>query len=287
VLDSQREAIREQDERLRCQESELAFLRRGGVVADRMPDVASTSRRTALRYAGTAAAGAIAATLSRTQPVAAADGGAIAIATANVTSTATAPSTVINYSSANASVARNFVVITDGFTTGPLAGAALLVRADTDKTFNGIVSSVVPPVARSSFAGAFIVGANGNQNSRAVFAINSGAGFGLYASASGSGYSAYFATNGRIGMDSHLGAGPPVSGTYGLGDMVLDTGGNLWHCVTAGVPGVWAEDVGSFDGGSAAPARRAGAGPRHARRAAARRVEPAEGATRRQLGSGG
>jgi hypothetical protein len=204
-----------------------------------MSDEASTSRRTALRYAGSAAAGAIAATLSQTRPVAAADGGAIAIANANVTSTASTPSTVINYATANANATRNFVIITDGNTANPIAGGALLVRADTDKTFNGIVAVVEPPAARGSYSGYFFMGANGNQNSRALSATNVGAGTGLYTSATGGGYSAFFGDNGRIGMDAHIVAGPPVSGSYRRGDMVLDTGGNLWHCVTGGAPGVW------------------------------------------------
>jgi sugar lactone lactonase YvrE len=34
--------------------------------------------------------------------------------------------------------------------------------------------------------------------------------------------------------------GPPTTGTYALGDWVVDTSGNFWVCTTAGSPGTWA-----------------------------------------------
>lgn len=45
------------------------------------------------------------------------------------------------------------------------------------------------------------------------------------------------ATSGLAGSSVN---GPPTSGTFALGDMVLDTGYNcLWVCTTAGSPGSW------------------------------------------------
>jgi hypothetical protein len=40
-------------------------------------------------------------------------------------------------------------------------------------------------------------------------------------------------------MNGHLPVGPPTSKAYGLGDLIRDDQGNLWHCVAGGEPGTW------------------------------------------------
>lgn len=42
-------------------------------------------------------------------------------------------------------------------------------------------------------------------------------------------------------------AGPPTTGTWAIGDMVIDQAGTSWVCIFAGTPGVWVE-VGSRPG---------------------------------------
>ncbi len=45
-------------------------------------------------------------------------------------------------------------------------------------------------------------------------------------------------------------SGPPVSGTFGAGDVVPDGAGAVWVCVAAGSPGTWVQAGGSGGGSS-------------------------------------
>jgi hypothetical protein len=47
-------------------------------------------------------------------------------------------------------------------------------------------------------------------------------------------------------------AGPPVTGTFSLGDFIVDQTGNIWVCISAGSPGTW-QTVGGGQGIVAAP----------------------------------
>lgn len=55
-----------------------------------------------------------------------------------------------------------------------------------------------------------------------------------------------FITNGKPGataattMAGGTASGPPTSGTFSLGDWVVDQTGNAWVCTSAGTPGTWA-----------------------------------------------
>src|SRR5690349_16930342 len=40
-------------------------------------------------------------------------------------------------------------------------------------------------------------------------------------------------------------AGPPASGTFAVGDHVVDQQGFTWVCITAGTPGTWVVPSGS------------------------------------------
>ncbi len=45
-------------------------------------------------------------------------------------------------------------------------------------------------------------------------------------------------------------SGPPTTGTFAVGDTVIDRSGSLWICVGAGTPGTWKQVGGTFPGGA-------------------------------------
>jgi hypothetical protein len=47
-------------------------------------------------------------------------------------------------------------------------------------------------------------------------------------------------------------SGPPVTGTFGLLDVVPDAAGAIWVCTVAGSPGTWVQAGGPAGGGSPA-----------------------------------
>jgi len=61
-------------------------------------------------------------------------------------------------------------------------------------------------------------------------------------------------TNGELRYARDANCGPPVAGTYVLGDLFLDELGAVWQCTTGGTPGTWVQ----ITAGSAAAAPVAG-----------------------------
>jgi len=67
-------------------------------------------------------------------------------------------------------------------------------------------------------------------------------------------------TNGRFRYVRDTGCGPPVAGTYVIGDRFADLLGGEWYCTVAGTPGTWVQMVaaraaavpvaGDFNGGA-------------------------------------
>jgi hypothetical protein len=47
--------------------------------------------------------------------------------------------------------------------------------------------------------------------------------------------------NGRLRCAADTKYGPPVSGTYAVGDLFFDRAGSLWQCSVAGAPGTWVQ----------------------------------------------
>ena len=167
---------------------------------DSPSDVDSTpSRRGFLRLAGAAAAGAAATMVVGADSAAATDGVAILQGVNN--------SGVLQ------------TTVTNGSTSGSDPADTAALRG-------------VGPANR--------VGLLGQSTGSASAGVqgSSDTGYGIYG-ASTSGYALYSGGNGRIGMAVHVVAVPPTSGEYRIGDLVLDSSGNLALCVTAGTPGEW------------------------------------------------
>ncbi len=159
-----------------------------------------SSRRGLFKLAGAVATGAIASTMFSASPAAASTTGPyVGLGQAEVTSADTG---IIRTNASGGGIAFS---ATNTSTTGVADGIKGIS--------NGSITSA---------------GVNGESSS----------GFGVYGSSS-SGYSLYAAGAGRIGMTSHLAAGPPQRGSYATGDIISDDSGNTWTCVVAGAPGAW------------------------------------------------
>ena len=157
------------------------------------------SRRGFLRLAGAAAAGAAATMVVSAESAAATDGSAI-IQGVN-----------------NSGVLQT--TVTNGSTSGSDPADTAALRG-------------IGPANR--------VGLLGQSTGSASAGVqgSSDTGYGIYGTST-SGYALYSGGNGRIGMAVHVVAVPPTSGDYRIGDLVLDSSGNLAVCVTAGTPGEW------------------------------------------------
>lgn len=245
ALDEQRTLIEHQQARLDAQAAELASLRQAS------PEEPRTSRRKLLGLAGGAAAAAIVASTSHASPAAAANGDAIAIAATTATSTTTPPATLVNYASAGTNQARAFLVstATGARSSDGLGGAAIEAVSDGLKTTHGIKAYVQPGgVGVPVFGVAGLIGSFANADSAGVYARSEGSGAALYTEASGTSYSAIVGGNGRLNLASYVASGPPVN-QNSRGDLVRDSSGNLWFCVTSGVPGVWRKLAGPASAG--------------------------------------
>jgi hypothetical protein len=170
----------------------------------------SLSRRKLLTGAAVSAAGA-GAFLLRAQPAAAATGNNFILGTAN---DANVSSSLAN--SAASSPAVLFTVTNSG-------GAA--ITASSGPNFDGLSGT-----STSGASGAGVAG-------------TSPSGYGLYGDST-SGYALFAGGNGRIGMNAHLAAGAPISGTYSKGDIVRDANAALYLCVVGGTPGTWKKVAG-------------------------------------------
>ncbi len=142
----------------------------------------------------------------------------------------------------------------DANLTTSLTNTAASTPAAVLSVTNGATGSAI--VATGTSEG--INGTGGGADTAAGVAGTAASGYGLYG-ASTSGYAIFAGGNGRIGLGSHLAAGPPISGSYAAGDLVRDAGGNTFSCVTAGSPGVWRKVAGPASAGAfhfLTPARR-------------------------------
>lgn len=184
-----------------------------------------TDRRSLLRTAGAATAGAIAGAvvLGNASPAAAANGQPV---TAGQTVTSTSVTT-LSYTS---STAGNVFVVNDG--TTPAATNNVILGAATGPARNGVYGTT------NQATGIGVVGVGTGLNTIGVAAQGSRANLRLTAG----------------------GAAPPTrTDNHSLGEMIEDANGDLWVCVLAGTPGTWRKLGGPGTAGSlhllAAPVR--------------------------------
>ena len=157
-----------------------------------------TSRRGFLRLAGVAAAGAAAVVAGNASPAAA---------------------------------ANNDNIFQGSNTTGTTETKI------TNTTNSGGVSDIA---AVRGVGGANSVGVWGEANGALAAGVEGAtdSGYGVYGSASTTGYSIYAGGVSRIGMNPHLsGFGFPTTGGYAQGDIIRNTNGDLFVCVVAGTAG--------------------------------------------------
>jgi hypothetical protein len=113
-----------------------------------------------------------------------------------------------------------------------LVGVSNTGTADTKLTKTTVGGAAF--IGENSSASGLADGLRGVADSSAGAGVfgSSRDGYGVYGSTT-NGYSIY--ASGRFGLGQHSSVpGPPTDGTYDLGDLVRDSAGNIWACVTAG-----------------------------------------------------
>jgi len=139
----------------------------------------------------------------------------------SITGTVTGSAT---YNTPNLSSAT--VTGTIGGMTLPGTAQTLVGRTSTDTLTNKTLTS--PAVATATFSGAQTMGSG----------AWTGTGGLTEASVSATGLTG--ATTNPFRVVGQTAGGPPVSGTFAVGDVVSDSGyGGFWMCTSAGTPGTW------------------------------------------------
>jgi hypothetical protein len=135
-----------------------------------------------------------------------------------------------------------------------LDGSAILQgQVNTGQLETGVVNEGTGAVTTAALKG------TGPSNSNGLWGVSLGAlgagvtgesdvGYGVYG-VSASGYPLFAAGSGRIGMSAHVVTGPPSAGAYVSGDVIRDSQGAMWVCVTGGSPGTWRKVAGPTSAG--------------------------------------
>jgi hypothetical protein len=195
------------------------------------------SRRDLIRLAGAAAVGAAGTMLVTAGPAAALDTDPLSIGVLNTTSPNSAATTILDYATA---APRS--------QTG--GGAAILSVRDEPFDVPAAVLGVADHVAQMGVAGLA-----GNNDGFGVIGIAANVGVAAYGGATGllalsDGPDVAAAGTGLISLTPHLAVGPPTEGSYLIGDLICDEGGNWFVCVADGTPGTWRKLAGPQSAGA-------------------------------------
>jgi len=153
---------------------------------------------------------------------------------ANVTATLDqipAPAAAVSLNSKKITSLANGTAASDAAAFGQLP---VLSAADTSAVVGG--TSTAPTVRTGTLdviAAQHPAAADWSNNSHAITSVSNLAVSGLTGAASASRY---------VGATT---SGAPASGTFAVGDYIIDQAGRQWICITAGTPGTWVGSVNS------------------------------------------
>lgn len=127
-----------------------------------------------------------------------------------------------------AAAADNSAIIQGQVNTGSL---------QTDVVYSGAAGTDKTALKGTAQAGSNGLWGRSDGTTGAGLLGESSSGYGVFGS-SQTGYDLFAGGNGRIGMAALVtGSSSPVVGTFGLGDILRNTNGDLWCCVVAGSVG--------------------------------------------------
>ena len=223
--------IHELEARLAELTDEVQSLRASLAAAGSVPEAAGSvpadlgaarSRRNVLKLAGAAAAGSALALASRGGTVAAADGQSVNAGQTVSTSSGSRATTVVEYSNANGPVVQ--------YNGADVTANIFLARdVPTSAGFNPDGAATFP----SALAGyAFRAVNNG------VYGYTQRIGYGTVGFGAVAGSIGVLASGVKAAAELRPNGGSPVARTdpHNLGELVMDTDGNLWLCVAPGTP---------------------------------------------------
>lgn len=124
------------------------------------------------------------------------------------------------------------------------AGSAAAVDGGTFSGAETVYTNTGADVTKAGVKGTFtqaggigVLGQADNGASAAGVIGSALNGYGVYGTSS-TGYALYAGSNGRLGFDPHLsGSTAPTTGGYKLGDVVMNSNGDLYACVVGGSGG--------------------------------------------------
>ncbi len=223
--------------------AEMQDLRAATATATPSADSASTSsRRGVLRLAGAAAAGAVATLATRALPVAAVDGDAVTVGLTKSTTPGSRESTALVYT-------NTLVPQVTAPDASKLNANLFVVRDDPNNpvTFNPSVSQ--NPAAVAGYA--YRTVANGLYG----YTQNPGGGYGAVAVGAVPGSTGVYAQGMKANLELKPGGTAPAARVdpHNLGELVVDTTGDLWVCIVSGTPGTWRKLAGAATAGSFHP----------------------------------
>ena len=194
------------------------------------------SRRGMLKLAGATAAGAVAASLTRTLPAAANDGDPVVVGGTSATTPTTRNTTTVEYTNTATPQA-----------TGPggTFDANIFIVRDRSTDTPSI------PDSRSSYPAA-IGGYSYRTVDNGLYGYTANAGYGVVGYGGSNAGAGVLARGGKANVELYPAgiAGPARTDGHNRGELICDADGNLWFCVVAGAPGTWRKIAGPTTGGA-------------------------------------